>query len=140
MTMAPDVYDNNNKTGSCEAAVHQEAEAGPSIRNNQTMRGENGWKLAIMMPGTVTMPPSTTTTMATADYAGFDYDNDNVDVVRNGSQQQRRWWRRDRAQRLMTMGTGNDDNNDDSCYNQLARTKRRGQGWTRGLAAQQKVM
>jgi hypothetical protein len=82
MFMATDVYDDKDNTASCEAAVHQEAEAGPSIRNNQTMRGENGRKLATTMPGTVTMPPSTTTSttsmMATVDDATLDDDN-NVD-------------------------------------------------------------
>ena len=82
MTMATDVYDDKDNTASCEAAAHREAEAGPSIHNNQTMRGENGRKLATTMPGTVTMPPfsttSTTLTMATADDAALDNDN-NVD-------------------------------------------------------------
>ena len=83
MTMATDVYDDKDNTASCEAAAHREAEAGPSIHNNQTMRGENGRKLATTTPGTVTMPPSTamltTSTMATADDAAFDSDVDNVD-------------------------------------------------------------
>ena len=77
MTMVTDVYDDKDNTASCEAAVRREAEAGPSIRNNQTMR-----KLAMTTPGTVMMPPSmttsTTSTMATADDATFDNDN-NVD-------------------------------------------------------------
>jgi hypothetical protein len=82
MTMATDVYDDKENTASCEAVAHQEAEAGPSICNNQTMRGENGRKLATTTPGTVTMPPlmmtSTTSTMATADDTTLD-DDDNVD-------------------------------------------------------------
>ncbi len=71
MTILMDVYDEDDNTASCEAAAHQEAETGPSIRNNQTMRGENGQKLATTMPGTVTMPPLATTTMVTADNDGF---------------------------------------------------------------------
>ena len=82
MSMATDVYDDKDNTASCEATACREVEAGPSIRNNQTMRGENGQKLASTMPGTVTMPPSRTTSttsmMATADNAAFDND-DNVD-------------------------------------------------------------
>ena len=82
MTMATDVYDDKDNTASCEAAARREAEVGPSIRNNQTMRGENGRKLAMATPGTVTMPPLMTTltmsTMATAENAALD-DNDNVD-------------------------------------------------------------
>ena len=77
--MATDVYDNYDNTASCEVVASQEAEAGPSIHNNQTMRGENGRKLGTTMPGTVTMSPLTMTTMATTDYAGFDDDNNNVD-------------------------------------------------------------
>jgi hypothetical protein len=42
MKMATDVYDDKENTASCEAAARREAEAGLSIRNNQTMRGENG--------------------------------------------------------------------------------------------------
>ena len=79
MTVATDVYDDDDNTASCEVVAHREAEAGPSICNNQTMRGENGRKLVTTTLGTVTMLPSTMTTMATADYAGFDDDNDNVD-------------------------------------------------------------
>ena len=79
MTMATDVYDNKDNTASCEATSCREAEAGPSIRNNQTMRGENGRKLATTTPSTVTMQPSTTTsttsTMAMADDAAFDNDD-----------------------------------------------------------------
>ena len=60
MMMVMNVYDDKDNTASCEAAARREAEAGPSIRNNQTMRGENGRKLATTTPGTVTMPPSTT--------------------------------------------------------------------------------
>ncbi len=82
MTMATDVYNDDDNTASCEAAARREAEAGPSIRNNQTMRGENGWKLAMMTPGTVRMWPSTRTSttlmMATADDAALD-NEDNVD-------------------------------------------------------------
>ncbi len=84
MTMVMDVYDNDDNTASCEAAARQEAEAGPSLCNNQKLRGENGRKLAIMTPGTVT-PPSTmtttmtTSTMVTADDAAFDDDDNNVD-------------------------------------------------------------
>ena len=83
MTMATDIYDNDDNTASCGAAARREAEAGPSIRNNQTMRGENGRKLAMTTPGTVTPPSTTTTTtttstMATADDAALD-NEDNVD-------------------------------------------------------------
>jgi len=85
MMMAMDVYDDDDNTASCKAAARREAEAGPSIHNNKTMRGENEWKLAMTTPGTV-MPPSTTTTtmttmsmMVTADDATFDNDNINVD-------------------------------------------------------------
>jgi hypothetical protein len=80
--MATDVYDDKDNTDSCEAAAHREAEVGPSIHNDQTMRGENGRKLATTTPGTVTMPPlmttSTALTMAMADDAAFNDDN-NVD-------------------------------------------------------------
>ena len=82
MTMATDVYNDKDNTASCKVAARQEAEAGPCVRNNQTMRGENRRKLATMTPGTVMMLPSTTTsktsTMATAENAAFDNDN-NVD-------------------------------------------------------------
>ena len=86
MTMALDVYDDDDNTASCEAAARREAEEGPSIRNNQKMRGENGRTLAMTTPGTVT-PPSmtmtttttTTSTMATADDAAFDDGDNNVD-------------------------------------------------------------
>ena len=82
MTLATDVYDDDDNTASCEAVARREAEAGPYTCNNKTMRGENGRKLATTMPGTVTIPPSTTTlttsTMATATDAAFD-DDDNVD-------------------------------------------------------------
>ena len=61
MTMVMDIYDDDDNTASCEAAARQEVEAGPSVHNNQTMRSENGRKLATTTPGTVTMPPSTTT-------------------------------------------------------------------------------
>jgi hypothetical protein len=81
MTLVTDVYDNKDNTASCEAAARREAEAGPSIHNNQTMRGEKGRKLVTTTPGMVAMPPSmtmsTTLTMATADDAAFD-DDDNV--------------------------------------------------------------
>ncbi len=84
MTMATDVYVDDDNTASCEAAARQEAEAGPSIRNNQTMRGKNGRKLVTATSCTVTMPPLTTTTttmstMSMADDAAFDDDDDNVD-------------------------------------------------------------
>ena len=81
MTMVTVIYDDKDNTASCKAAARREAEAGPYIRNNQTMRGENGLKLATTTSGTVMMPPSTTTlrmpTMATTDDAAFGND-DNV--------------------------------------------------------------
>jgi hypothetical protein len=44
-----------------------------------------------------------------------------------------------RAQQQGAAADDDDDHDDDSRYNQLARTKRGGQGWTRGAAAQEKV-
>ena len=84
MAMATDVYDDVDNTASCEAAGRREAEAGPSIRNNQTMKGENGRKLAMTTLGTVTLPSTTmmtttTLTMAMADNAAFDDKDNNVD-------------------------------------------------------------
>ncbi len=44
MTMAMDVYNDDDNTASCKAAARREAEAGPSMHNKQTMRGKNGQK------------------------------------------------------------------------------------------------